>query len=116
MTATEIETFDGWQPLIVYPSEIKPGDWLSDLGTLRQGASVDAVSLQTGPGMIRILHFEPRPGIANTALGFSTQAGAATVWRAASPKSRAGMASGLRNVPRRPFNRPTKGPSHDHRG
>lgn len=68
----------------MHPNEIKPGDWLCDLGTLRQVASVDALSLQTGPGMIHILHFAPQPGVANKALGFSTQADAVTVWRAAS--------------------------------
>ena len=87
MSTTKIQTFDNRQPLIVHPSEIKPGDWLSDLGTLRQVASVDAMSLQSGPGMLHILHFEPQPGVANTALGFSTQADPVTVWRAASLES-----------------------------
>ena len=79
---TEVmHTFDHRQPVIVHPSEIKPGDWLCDLGTLRQVASVDAMSLQTGPGMIHILHFVPQSGVANRALGFSTHADEVTIWR-----------------------------------
>lgn len=78
---TVIQTFDNRRQLIVCPGEIKPGDWLSDLGTLRQVASVDALSLKTGPGMIHILHFEDQPGVANKALGFSTQADLITIWR-----------------------------------
>lgn len=82
MSTTSIQTFGNRQPLIVHPSEIKPGDWLRDLGTLRQVASVDAMSLQAGrPGMITILHFVPQPGVANKALGFSTHADQITIWR-----------------------------------
>lgn len=78
---TMIQTFDNRRQLIACPGEIKPGDWLSDLGTLRQVASVDALSLRTGPGMIHILHFEDQPGVANKALGFCTQADLITIWR-----------------------------------
>lgn len=84
--ATRIQAFDNWQPLIVHPSGIKPGDWLSDIGTFRQVASVDALSMQGGHGMIHILHFRPQPGVAHTALGFSTQADDVVVWRAATPE------------------------------
>jgi hypothetical protein len=85
MSATTIQTFDDRQPIIVHPSEIKPGDWLSDLGTLRQVASVDAMSLQNGPGMLHIVHFEPQSGVASTALGFSTQTDTVTGWRESAP-------------------------------
>ena len=85
MSTTKIQTFDDRHPIIVHPSEIKPGDWLSDLGTLRQVVSVDAMSLRKGSGMLHIVHFEPQPGVANTALGFSTQADEITVWRESAP-------------------------------
>jgi len=76
-----IQTFDDRKQLIVHPSQIKPGDWLNDIGTLRQVESVDALSVMAGSGMIHILHFKDQPGIANKALGFSTRANAVTIWR-----------------------------------
>lgn len=80
MTMTSIHTFDDRHQIIVQPGEIKPGDWLRDLGTLRQVEYVDGLSV-TGSGMLYILHFIDQPGIANFALGISSSTNALTVWR-----------------------------------
>lgn len=41
MSAPTIQAFDRRHPIILGPTEIRPGDWLRDLGTLRQVESVD---------------------------------------------------------------------------
>jgi len=65
----------------VPPAEIGPGDWLRDLGTLRQVESVDAIGDVTSPGMIYIIHFVVQPGAANKALGISSRRPSVIVWR-----------------------------------
>lgn len=62
---------------------IKPGDWIADLGTLRQVKYVDSIGLAVSTGFIHIVHFVEQSGIENLARGFSTDASVA-VWRAAS--------------------------------
>lgn len=75
MSAT-VHTFDHRQQMLVDPSEIRPGDWLHDLGTLRQVETIDTL------GAIYILHFVEQPGVQNRALGISgTNANHLTVWR-----------------------------------
>lgn len=44
MAEQAIQTFDGWQPIIVNPSEIRPGDFMRDLGRLREVESVETFS------------------------------------------------------------------------
>jgi hypothetical protein len=62
---------------------IKPGDWIADLGTLRQVKYVDSIGLAVGTGFIHIVHFVEQSGVENLARGFSNGA-SVTVWRAAS--------------------------------
>jgi hypothetical protein len=64
------------------PSGIKPGDWLADLGTLRQIEYVDTIGLAIGAGVVHIVHFVRQDGVENLARGFSDGA-SLTVWRSA---------------------------------
>jgi len=81
MTPT-VQTFDNRQQVILAdPSEITPGDWLPDLGTLRQVESVDTIGVKIGPGVLYILHFVPQPGIRTMARGYSGGTKNITVWR-----------------------------------
>jgi hypothetical protein len=41
-----VQTFDHRHPIIIKPSEIRAGDWMRDLGTLRQ---VESVASAEGP-------------------------------------------------------------------
>ena len=42
MSAPTIQAFDQRHPIILKPSEIRAGDWMRDLGTLREVESVEA--------------------------------------------------------------------------
>lgn len=42
MAAPTIQAFNQRHPLIVEPADIRAGDWMRDLGTLRQVESVNA--------------------------------------------------------------------------
>ena len=57
MAAQAIQTFDHRHPIIVDPSEIRPGDWMRDLGTLRQVESVQATDLQPTQGSHAAVRF-----------------------------------------------------------
>jgi len=81
MSAT-VHTFDHRKQMLVDPSEIRPGDWLHDLGTLRQVENIDTLGAKAGSGTIYILHFVEQPGVQNRALGISgTNASHLTIWR-----------------------------------
>ena len=81
MSAT-VHTFDHRQQMLVDPNEIRPGDWLHDLGVLRQVDSIDTIGGNGGPGTLYILHFVEQPGVHNRALGLSGSApGQLTIWR-----------------------------------
>jgi len=81
MSAT-VHTFDHRQQMLVAPGEISPGDWLHDLGTLRQVESIDTLGVHGGPDALYILHFVEQPGVHNRALGLSGSApGHLTIWR-----------------------------------
>jgi hypothetical protein len=47
-----IQAFDNRSPVIVVPSEIRPGDWMRDLGRLRQVESVEAARDPIVPGAL----------------------------------------------------------------
>jgi hypothetical protein len=85
MSAT-VHTFDHRQQMLVDPSEIRPGDWLHDLGTLRQVESIDTLGVNGGPGTLYILHFVEQPGVHNRALGLSSSTPThLTIWRKQQP-------------------------------
>jgi len=70
-----VQTFDSRQPVaLTDPSEIKPGDWLEDLATLRQVESVDSI------GTLHVVHFLYQDGIPTLARGIASGT-ALTVWR-----------------------------------
>ena len=64
------------------PKDIKAGDWLADLGTLRQVQYVDTIGLAVGVGVVHIVHFVQQDGVENLVRGFSDGANL-TVWRSA---------------------------------
>ena len=77
---TGIQAFDNRRQYIVGPDEIRPGDWLRDLGTLRQIASVEEQSA-TGSERIRVVRFESTPDVEDLALTIP-DAVTVTIWRA----------------------------------
>jgi len=81
MATPVVQTFDHRQQMIVDPAEIRLGDWLRDLGALRQVESIDTLSTNTGTGAIYILHFVSQAGVSSKALGISSDATEITIWR-----------------------------------
>jgi hypothetical protein len=76
VTLPVIQSLDSRQPVILDdPSEIRPGDWIHDLGTLRQVDYVDSI------GTVHIVHFRFQEGVPHLALGASSGV-PVTVWRA----------------------------------
>jgi len=75
------QTFDGLQRHTVRPNEIRPGDWLRDLGTLRQVAAVEQMPSAFHAGRVFIVRFVPQPRIENLALGIDGALAAVTLWR-----------------------------------
>ena len=75
-----IQAFDGRRQLIVRPDEIRAGDWLRDLGTLRQVESVEELPSGTGSGRIFVVRFASAPGVEDLALGIPG-AVTVTIWR-----------------------------------
>jgi len=81
MTAPAVQTFDSRQPMIVNPSEIRPGDWVRDLGKLRMVESVETTSERIAPGIAANVRFvddeDGRYGTLSVPEGIEV-----TVWRA----------------------------------
>lgn len=80
MTLPAIQALDNRPPIIVGPSELRPDDWMSDLGTLRQIDYVDTIGVRTGSGVVHIVHFKHQQGVKNLVRGISEGASLA-VWR-----------------------------------
>lgn len=78
-----LQTFDGRQQTVLDdPGQIQPGDWLPDLGTLRQVKSVETIDITTGSsGVVHILHFVPQRGVQDLPRGISGSTREVTVWR-----------------------------------
>jgi hypothetical protein len=66
----------------VRPDDIRPGDWLRDLGTLRQVVSVETLPAMASTQRIFVVHFEPVPDVDDLALGIPASV-MVTLWRAA---------------------------------
>jgi hypothetical protein len=75
-----IQTFDNRRQLIVGPDEIRSGDWLRDLGTLRQIESVEMPSAATDSDLLFVLRFISAPGVEDLALGIPNTV-TVTIWR-----------------------------------
>ena len=75
------QTSDGLRRHTVRPDEIRPGDWLRDLGTLRHVAAVEQMPSAFHTGRVLIVYFVPQPGIENLALGIDGALAAVTIWR-----------------------------------
>lgn len=64
----------------VRPDEIQPGDWLRDLGTLRQVLSLEELPAAGSPARIFVARFASLSGVEDLALGIPN-AVTVTVWR-----------------------------------
>lgn len=62
------------------PGQIMTGDWLRDLGTLRQVLVVEHVPDVIGRGVTLVVRFMSQPGVPDWALGISAHT-KVTVWR-----------------------------------
>ena len=62
-----VQTFDSRRPVILDdPGDIKPGDWLEDVGTLRQVDYIDSIDT------VFIVHFHVQAGVPHGVRGFSS--------------------------------------------
>ena len=75
-----IQVFDSRCPVIVDPSEIRPGDWLRDLGALRQVESVEEVHSAVGSGRAFVICFVSSPGVEDRPLSIPGTV-TVTIWR-----------------------------------
>jgi len=66
--------------MIVDSSEIRPGDWLRDLGTLRQVESVEELPSAVGSGRIFVVRFVSAPGVEDLVLSIPGTV-TVTIWR-----------------------------------
>ena len=82
MSVSGIQTFDGRRQFIVRPDEIRSGDWLRDLGALRQVVSVEDLPAAGGSGRFVVVRFVPVPGIEDLVLKIPDTV-TVTIWRSA---------------------------------
>lgn len=92
MTTTAVETqvppwvqpfgFELRQYVLDDSTDIMLGDWIVDIGTLRQVGAVDMIDRAVGERAVHIAHFVHQGGVENKAHGFSDDA-SLTVWRSA---------------------------------
>jgi hypothetical protein len=80
MANSVVQTFDRRQQLNVAPAEIQPGDWLRDLGRLRQVKSVEALDDEISPETLHLIHFTDDQGSRSGSLGVRSVT-RITVWR-----------------------------------
>ena len=80
--APRIQAFDGRRQVIVCPDEIRPGDWLRDLGTLRQVERVEELPSALGLGLLFIVRFVSVSGVEDLVLSIPSTV-TVTVWRLA---------------------------------
>ena len=65
----------------VCPDEIRPGDWLRDLGTLRQVVSMEELPAAGSSGRMFVVRFASISGVKDLALGIPGTV-TVTIWRA----------------------------------
>ena len=75
-----IQPLDGRRAVIMAPFEVRPGDWLRDLGTLRQVESVEDLPSRVGSGRIFVLRFASAPGVEDLTLSILGTV-VVTIWR-----------------------------------
>ena len=80
VSAPRVQAFDGRRQVIVRPDEIRAGDWLRDLGTLRQVESVEDSLSAAGSGRIFVMRFVSVPGVEDLVLSIPSTV-TVTVWR-----------------------------------
>lgn len=72
---------DGLARHTVRPDEIQPGDWLRDLGTLRQVVSMEELPAAGSSGRMFVVRFASISGVKDLALGIPGTV-TVTIWRA----------------------------------
>ncbi|MBR7830255.1 hypothetical protein KDK95_28390 [Actinospica sp. MGRD01-02] len=77
-----IQTFDNRRQFIVRPDQIRKGDWLRDLGTLRQVASVTVRDRPSCHDRSFVLRFTETPAVQHLSLSIPSTVETVTVWRA----------------------------------
>jgi hypothetical protein len=77
-----LQVFGARRPVTVDPCEIRPGDWLRDLGTLRQVDAVEELPSAVGSGRIFVVRFASAPGVEDLALSVPDTV-TITIWRPA---------------------------------
>ena len=75
-----IQTFDSRRRVCVRPGEIRPGDWLRDLGALREVTSVEELPAAGRPGRIFVVRFASAQGIEDLVLSIPDTV-TVTIWR-----------------------------------
>jgi len=75
-----IQVFDSRCPVIVDPSEIRPGDWLRDLGALRRVESIEEMPYAVGSGRVFVIRFVSAPGVEDLVLSIPGTV-TVTIWR-----------------------------------
>ena len=80
VSGPRVQAFDGRRQVIVGPHEIRVGDWLRDLGTLRQVESVEELPSAIGSGRIFVVRFVLMPGVEDLVLSVPGTV-MVTVWR-----------------------------------
>ena len=80
--ALRIQAFDSRRQFIVRPDQIRKGDWLRDLGMLRQVAAVDVTERPSSHDRAFVLRFTETPAVPHLSLSIPSTVEAVTVWRA----------------------------------
>jgi hypothetical protein len=80
MTAAQIPAPANTQRLTMKPSEIRPGDWLRDLGRLRQVGDIGPVDTEVVPSTLYLIRFVDQPDCDFGTMGVREET-PVTVWR-----------------------------------
>jgi hypothetical protein len=80
MRIAQIQAPSNAQRLTVKPSEIRPGDWMRDLGRFRRVESIEPVEGEVASTTLFVIQFEDEPKADFGTLGV-WEAIPATIWR-----------------------------------
>lgn len=77
-----VQPLDGQRHAVLLddPGQIAAGDWLRDLGTLRQVRVIERLPDVIGSGETLVIRFVSQPGVPDWALGITART-KVTVWR-----------------------------------
>ena len=72
---------DGLRRRSLHPREIRPGDWLRDLGTLRQVIAVESGPSALSPEQVLTVHFATQPDVEDFVLSIPGAVTEVVVWQ-----------------------------------